>query len=207
MLWGSLNFLYVVAFSVLLPMYTLTALTSLSINGINLTFGQQDYDVMILWLYRTGYLMAALAFFKASSPKYSKRRAWGNLLQNAAYVFYIFMFKFSGTSDITLTGSGIFISLDVTPLLVLYMGLVFLYVCLSIWELIDTALWAKDRAEKAIKKEIEKKRKKGKKGEFNPDKGMPADSRVHLAATLSRSPQAKSNGAITDEDEEDDFDV
>ena len=153
---GVWHFLYVLAFSVLLPMYTIQALNHISVQGVDLSFGQTNFDLMIAWLYRTGVVMAAVAFFKAFSPKYSKRRVWGNLFQNITYVFYIYMYKFSGTSNITMQGSNVSIVLNIDSILVLYMGLVFLYILASIYEIIDTALWCASGQRMTFERKLKK---------------------------------------------------
>ncbi len=158
--WGFVNFTYVFLFSVLLPYWTLTALNNITIAGISISFGQENFFAMTVWLLRAGIIMAAFAFFKASSPKYSRRKALAGLFETSAEIFYIFMYRFSGTSNIHIHGPNIFVNLDLTQFLGLYMGMIFMYVLYNIWDLIDTQFFARERAEKDIKKQMEKKWKK-----------------------------------------------
>jgi len=193
--WGSMNFLYIILFSVVLPMWTLTALTSLSISDISITFGQEDFFEMTVWLLRIGIVMAAFAFFKGSSPKYSRRRAIGALLETIAEIFYIFMYKFSGTSNIHLVGPNLFINLNLDKMLTLYMGMILLYVFYNIWDIIDTHFWGRERAEKEIKKKMEKKWKKimKKQGYVPPATESPVEAPLSASKAKTTPTQKNDN--------------
>ncbi|OLS15957.1 MAG: hypothetical protein RBG13Loki_0408 [Promethearchaeota archaeon CR_4] len=164
LLWGSLHFTYVFLVSVTLPLILVNSLTSIQIiEGLEISFGQEgeEYFEMTTWLVRLGLIMAAFAFFKGSSPKYSRRRSIGALLETIADIFYIFMYKFSGTSDIHIVGGTEFsANINLDQMLALYMGMILLYIFYNIWDLIDIHFWGRERAEKEIKKKMEKKWKK-----------------------------------------------
>ncbi len=200
--WGSMHFLYIFLFSVLLPYWTLTALNNIVIADFTITFGQENFFEMTVWLLRAGLIMAAFAFFKGSSPKYSRRRAIGALLETFADIFYIFMYKFSGTSNIHLVGPNLFINLDMDQLLALYMGMIFLYVLYNIWDLIDTHFWARERAEKEIKKKMEKKWKKlmKKKGYVPPSKEDRETNTLTSALSANKTEPSQTANGKTEED-------
>ncbi len=200
--WGSMHFLYVFLFSVLLPYWTLTALNNISIEGITISFGQENFFEMTVWLLRAGLIMAAFAFFKGTSPKYSRRRALGALAETAADVFYIFMYRFSGTSNIHLTGPNLFINLNMDQLLGLYMGMILMYIFYNIWDLIDTQFWARERAEKDIKKQMEKKWKKiiKKKGYLPPEKDAGETDPLVSALSASKTQPAPTTNGKKEED-------
>src|SRR4030042_1650793 len=71
------------------------------------------------------------------------------------------MYKFSGTSDIHIVGGTEFsANINLDQMLALYMGMILLYIFYNIWDLIDIHFWGRERAEKEIKKKMEKKWKK-----------------------------------------------
>ncbi len=201
--WGFMHFLYVFLFSVLLPYWTLTSLNNISIEGISISFGQENFFEMTVWLLRAGLIMSAFSFFKGTSPKYSRRRALGALLETAANVFYIFMYKFSGTSNIHLTGPNLFVNLNLDQLLALYMGMILLYILYNVWDLIDTQFWARERAEKDIKNQMEKKWKKlmKKKGYVAP----PQEARESNTLTSALAASKSTTSPTTTDNKEEDF--
>ncbi len=201
--WGSMHFLYIFLFSVLLPYWSLTALTSISVDPFTISFGQENFFEMTVWLLRAGLIMAAFAFFKGTSPKYSRRRALGALFETLADIFYIFMYKFAGTSDIHLVGPNLSILVNMDQLLALYMGMILLYVLYNIWDLIDTQFWARERAEKDIKKQMEKKWKKlmKKKGYVPPVK----DARESNTLTSALEANKAQTSPTTTDNKEGDF--
>ncbi len=200
--WGSLHFGYVLLFSVLLPYWTVNALNNIVIGDYTITFGQEGFFDATIWLLRAGLIMAAFAFFKGTSPKYSRRRALGALLETAADIFYIFMYKFSGASNIHLHGPDIFVRLDMDQLLALYMGMILLYIVYNIWDLIDTQFFARERAEKDIKKQMEKKWKKimKKEGYTPPVRDVNETDPLTSALAASKAPPAPTTNGKTEGD-------
>ena len=95
------------------------------------------------------------------------------------------MYKFSGTSNIRLIGPSLYVNLNMDQLLALYMGMILLYIVYNIWDLIDTHFFARERAEKEIKKQMEKKWKKimKKKGYVPPKNARESNSLTSALAT------------------------
>ncbi|MFW9782463.1 MAG: hypothetical protein ACFFFB_09295 [Candidatus Heimdallarchaeota archaeon] len=108
------------------------------IAGFYLEWDAQAYNEIIFWLIAFGLIISGIAFFKYSSPKKSIRRAIFALIQVIVNCFYIWSFKFSGAAEITITIQDWgFFSLNLSQMLLVYMGIYFLTIVIRVYDVID----------------------------------------------------------------------
>jgi hypothetical protein len=126
-------------FTVILPLVFFTLV--FSIEGLPLTWEQQDKNNITFWLVAFGLLVSGLAFFKYSSPKQSIRKAVFALIQVIVNCLYIWSYRFSGATEITfiILDFGFF-SLDLSQMLLIYMGIYFLTIILKVYDVIDFSI-------------------------------------------------------------------
>lgn len=128
-----------VLFTIVLPLALFTLV--FSIKNLPLTWEQQDKNNITFWLLAFGLLVSGLAFFKYSSPKQSIRKAVFALIQVFVNCLYIWSYKFSGAAEITFTILDFgFFSLDLSQMLLIYMGIYFLTIILRVYDVIDFSI-------------------------------------------------------------------
>ena len=128
-----------VVFTIVLPLIFFTLI--FSIDNLPLEWEQQDQNNITFWLVAFGLLVSGLAFFKYSSPKQSIRKAIFALVQVIVNCLYIWSYRFSGAAEITfiILDFGFF-SLDVSQMLLIYMGIYFLTIILRVYDVIDFSI-------------------------------------------------------------------
>lgn len=125
-----------VLFTVVIPLIFFTLI--FSIEGLPLEWEQQDKNRITFWLVAFGLLVSGLAFFKYSSPKQSIRKAIFALVQVIVNCLYIWSYRFSGAAEITFVILDFgFFSLDLSQMLLIYMGIYFLTIILRVYDVID----------------------------------------------------------------------
>ena len=125
-----------VLFTVVIPLVFFTLI--FSIEGLPLEWEQQDKNNITFWIVAFGLLVSGLAFFKYSSPKQSIRKAVFALVQVIVNCLYIWSYRFSGAAEITFVIADFgFFSLDVSQMLLIYMGIYFLTIILRVYDVID----------------------------------------------------------------------
>jgi len=125
-----------VLFTVVIPLIFFTLI--FSIEGLPLEWEQQDKKRITFWLVAFGLLVSGLAFFKYSSPKQSIRKAIFALVQVIVNCLYIWSYRFSGAAEITFVMLDFgFFSLDLSQMLLIYMGIYFLTIILRVYDVID----------------------------------------------------------------------
>jgi hypothetical protein len=125
-----------VLFTVVIPLIFFTLI--FSIEGLPLEWEQQDKNRITFWLVAFGLLVSGLAFFKYSSPKQSIRKAIFALVQVIVNCLYIWSYRFSGAAEITFVMLDFgFFSLDLSQMLLIYMGIYFLTIILRVYDVID----------------------------------------------------------------------
>ena len=119
-------------------MLTLSWIQELSVIGLPIVIEQENFDRVIFWLTAFGFLIAGCAFFQFSSPKQSIRRAIFALLQILINCMYIWSYKFSGATEIFFTIQDLgYVALNVSEMVMLYLGIYFITVVLKGYDLID----------------------------------------------------------------------
>ena len=125
-----------VLFTVVIPLIFFTLI--FSIEGLPLEWEQQDKNRITFWLVAFGLLVSGLAFFKYSYPKQSIRKAIFALVQVIVNCLYIWSYIFSGAAEITFVILDVgFFSLDLSQMLLIYMGIYFLTIILRVYDVID----------------------------------------------------------------------
>ena len=125
-----------VLFTVVIPLIFFTLI--FSIEGLPLEWEQQDKNNITFWLVAFGLLVSGLAFFKYSSPKQSIRKAIFALIQVIVNCLYIWSYRFSGAAEITFVILDFgFFSLDLSQMLLIYVGIYFLTIILRVYDVID----------------------------------------------------------------------
>ena len=89
---------------ILIPMYLFrTVLQDTTVTMVDLGYTEAKVDTIIFWIVAMGSITASLSFSKASSPKYSQRKAIFDIILVLANAFYLYVYKFSGALDIAVT--------------------------------------------------------------------------------------------------------
>jgi len=125
-----------VVFTIVIPLITFTLL--FNIEGLPIEWEKQDQQNITFWLTAFGLLVSGLAFFKYSSPKQSIRKGVFALIQVIANCLYLWSYRFSGATEITfiILDFGFF-SLDLSQMILIYMGIYFLTIVLKVYDVID----------------------------------------------------------------------
>jgi len=86
---------------ILIPMYIFrSVLQDTTVLIVDLGYTKAKVDVIIFWIVAMGSITASLSFTKASSPKYSTRKAVFDIILILANSFYLYVYRFSGALDI-----------------------------------------------------------------------------------------------------------
>lgn len=89
---------------ILIPMYIFrSVLQDTTSTIVDLGYTEAKVDVIIFWLIAFGSITASLSFTKASSPKYSTRKAIFDIILIIANAFYLYLYRFSGALDIAIS--------------------------------------------------------------------------------------------------------
>ena len=128
-----------VVFTIVLPLVLFTLV--FSIENLPLEWEQQDETNIKFWLVAFGLLVSGLAFFKYSSPKQSIRKAVFALIQVIVNCLYIWSYSYSGATKITFIIFDFgFFTLDLTQMILIYMGIYFLTIILKVYDVIDFSI-------------------------------------------------------------------
>jgi len=131
---------YVVT-TIVVPILLFSWVRTMVVQGLPLDFEQQDYESVIFWLTAFGLIISGCAFFTHSSPKQSIRRGGFALIQVLVNCLYLWSYKFSGATDITfiILDFGYF-SLNISQMILVYMGIYFLTIVLKVYDIIDFSI-------------------------------------------------------------------
>jgi len=125
-----------VVFTIVIPLITFTLL--FNIEGLPLEWEKQDQQNITFWLTAFGLLVSGLAFFKYSSPKQSIRKGVFALIQVIVNCLYLWSYRFSGATEITFIIIDLgFFSLDLSQMILIYLGIYFLTIILKVYDIID----------------------------------------------------------------------
>ena len=126
---------------ILIPMYIFRSiLQDTSTTFIDLGYTKAKVDIIIFWIVALGSITASLSFTKASSPKYSNRKAIFEIILIIANAFYLYVYRFSGALDIAVTldlGSATrTLYLNFENMVYISMGLIGLNLIIGLYDLI-----------------------------------------------------------------------
>ena len=129
--------IYLITTSII-PYMTFSWIRNLEVEGVEIDIYQKKYKAIIYWLVAFGLIISGTAFFAYSSPPQSIRRGIFSLIQILLNCFYLWSYKFSGALEVEfeLVDLG-FMTLNLTQLILLYMGIYFLTVILKAYDLLD----------------------------------------------------------------------
>jgi hypothetical protein len=141
---GFITLAYYIATMVVLPLMLFKYIDDYSIAGT--TIGIQNIDIINYWITVLGILISAVAFFAASSPSRSARKGVMGIVQIIINTCYIYMYKFSGATNLVLNLTGDpnlsgFLSIDFTNLIYLWMGAYALSILIAVVNLLDYVLY------------------------------------------------------------------
>jgi len=124
--------------TLIIPYMTFSWIRTLEVEGVEIDIYQKKYKAIIYWLVAFGLIISGTAFFAYSSPPQSIRRGIFSLIQILLNCFYLWSYKFSGALEVEfeLVDLG-FMTLNLTQLILLYMGIYFLTVILKAYDLLD----------------------------------------------------------------------
>lgn len=137
--------------TIVIPLILFTLI--FSIEGLPLEWEKQDQQNITFWLTAFGLLVSGLAFFKYSSPKQSIRKGIFGLIQVIVNCLYLWSYRFSGAAEITfiIVDYGFF-SLDLSQMILIYMGIYFLTIVLKVYDIIDFTINREKIRENRMKK-------------------------------------------------------
>jgi hypothetical protein len=146
---------YVVT-TLIIPLLTFNYINTLDVQGINFQIEKQTYTDIVFWISAFGLLISGTAFFTFSSPSQSIRRGVMSLVQLLLNCLYIWSYKFSGATELefNLTGFGT-LWLNVSQMVMLFLGIYFLTILLKIYDIIDFTVNRKKIRENRWKDSIE----------------------------------------------------
>ncbi len=123
-------------FTIVIPLILFSLI--FNIEGLPLEWEKQDQQNITFWLTAFGLLVSGLAFFKYSSPKQSIRKGIFALVQVIVNCLYLWSYRFSGATEITfiILDFGFF-TLDLSQMILIYMGIYFLTIVLKVYDVID----------------------------------------------------------------------
>jgi len=128
-----------IAFTLIIPLLTFSYFYSLEIQqGIDIQLGYERYSLIVFWIVAFGLLICGCAFFYYSSPKQSIRKGIIGIIMIILNCLYIWSYKFSGATalEYEIVDYG-FVSLDLSQLIMVYLGLYFLTIIIKIYDLTD----------------------------------------------------------------------
>lgn len=141
--------------SILIPYATFSYFKEYeALGGIKIVMPDEVYTSIIFWITAIGLITVSIAFAVGSSPKRSKRRAIFGMILTSSKLFYLWMYKFSGAVDFAfiIQGLGIF-TVDISLMLQLWLGTIFLRYALDIYDLIDAIIYNKKQKKKKREKD------------------------------------------------------
>jgi len=120
--------------TIVIPLMLFTLIFSIK----EIEWEQQDQQNITFWLTAFGLLASGFAFFKYSSPKQSIRKGIFALIQVIINCLYLWSYRFSGAAEITfiIIDYGFF-SLNLSQMILIYMGIYFLTIVLKVYDVID----------------------------------------------------------------------
>lgn len=124
--------------TLIIPYMTFSWIRTLEVEGVEIDIYQKRYKTIIYWLVAFGLIISGTAFFAYSSPAQSIRRGIFSLIQILLNCFYLWSYKFSGALEVEfeLVDLG-YMTLNLTQMILLYMGIYFLTVILKTYDLAD----------------------------------------------------------------------
>ncbi|MHA1467776.1 MAG: hypothetical protein ACTSP6_06825 [Promethearchaeota archaeon] len=124
--------------TLIIPYLTFSWIRSLEVEGVEIDIYQKRYKAIIYWLVAFGLVISGTAFFAYSSPANSIRRGVFSLIQILLNCFYLWSYKFSGALEVEfeLIDLG-YMTMNLSQLILLYMGIYFLSVILKAYDLAD----------------------------------------------------------------------
>jgi len=151
---------------IIFPLWLFQYITTYDFGFFQVSVAQ--IDSIIYWITAIGILCTAIAFVAASSPDRSKRKGIFELLQVIFNTAYIYMYKFSGASEMIFNFVGNpsgAMSMNVTKLVYLWMGTYGLSIFLAIFDLIDYAFFKEENKSKSGAQKLTKAEEISKKEE------------------------------------------
>jgi len=124
--------------TLIIPYMTFSWIRSLEVEGVEIDIYKKRYKAIIFWLVAFGLVISGTAFFAYSSPANSIRRGVFSLIQMLLNCFYLWSYKFSGALEVefVLVDLG-YMTMNLSQLILLYMGIYFLSVILKAYDLAD----------------------------------------------------------------------
>jgi len=138
---GSIYSAIYAVITIVIPLVTYSWIWSMVVQGFPLDFEQQDFQNVLFWITAFGLVITGCAFFTYSSPKQSIRKAVFALIQILVNCLYIWSYKFSGALNLefVIANYGYF-SLNLSQMILVYMGIYFLTIVLKVYDIIDFAI-------------------------------------------------------------------
>ncbi|QEE16712.1 hypothetical protein DSAG12_02542 [Promethearchaeum syntrophicum] len=126
---------------ILIPWYIFRSiLQNAETTFIDLGYTEAKVDIIIFWIVAMGSITASLSFTKASSPKYSNRKAIFEIILIFANAIYLYLYRFSGALDIAVSLDLGFVfaifSLNFETMVYISMGVIGLNLIIGLYDLI-----------------------------------------------------------------------
>ncbi len=143
--------------TIVIPYLGFTWVKNLSIQGMPIQLEQVQYENIIFWIFAFGLIVSGCAFFAYSSPSQSIRRGIFSLLQVILNCFYIWSYRFSGALEVEFIFEFGSVYINLTQMILVYLGVYFLTILLKIYDVIDFTVnrykIREEREQKLLQKE------------------------------------------------------
>ena len=124
--------------TIIIPYLTFSWIMSLKIEDADVAITNKEYERIIYWIIAFGLIISGTAFFAYSAPTQSIRRGAFSVIQIILNCLYIWSYQFSGALDLDIELVDIgFITINLTQLILVYMGVYFLIVVLKVYDLVE----------------------------------------------------------------------
>ena len=124
--------------TLIIPYLTFQWIRNLEVEGESIDIYKDSYQSIIFWVVAFGLLISGTAFCAYSSPAQSIRRGVWSLVQVILNCFYLWSYKFSGALEVEFTIVDVgALTINLTQMILLYMGIYFLTIILKTYDLID----------------------------------------------------------------------
>ncbi|MFW9988212.1 MAG: hypothetical protein ACFFC3_06110 [Candidatus Odinarchaeota archaeon] len=138
--------------TIVVPLIMFSLIESFDLGFAELDFTREDYERVRFWIISIGLIITGCAFFSHSSPKQSIRKASIALVQVLVNCIYIWAYKFSGALELTfIVEDFAFITLDVSQMVLVTLGVYFLTIVLKVYDIIDFTINREKIREERIK--------------------------------------------------------
>ncbi len=130
--------------NILLPFLTFTFIRQINVAGLDIYLSNTKFQEIMFWVTALSLLVISAGFATSCSPKHSKRRAIFGIMLTISNCLYLYSYKYTGATlfELEIVDLGR-VSVDLTLMLNLSLGVVFLNIIMNIYEFFDAIAYQK----------------------------------------------------------------